>query len=221
MEVFTQLSARQTALTITRATTAGKRIATQKVGRGTASLFVTVFFALSALLGCATLQVTVDYDPETDFSTFHTYSWLTTPDTHTPSPASGDPTMNSPLVDQRIRNAVDAALQQRGFRLLTGGEPDFFIAAYVTVKSKARVQSSGYHYGYYGPGYWGAGPYTYVDNYEEGSLILDFVSTKSKQLAWRGVARDRLRHNPSAEELDQGVIDAVQGILARFPPGAQ
>ncbi len=76
----------------------------------------------------------------------------------------------------------------------------------------------GYPWGpFYGPSV-AAVPETYVREYEEGSLILDVVDAKAKQLVWRGTAEAELSDNPSASDTRQRIDEAVGQVLSRFPP---
>ena len=85
-----------------------------------AVLAVSAVTSLSALY--STLNVTSDFDPETDFDGFQTWGWWR------PAPAPGvatpDPRYQSPLVDSRVRKAVDAALAEKGYRRLDAGVPE-------------------------------------------------------------------------------------------------
>ncbi len=55
------------------------------------------------LAACSSVQVSTDYDPGTDFSVLKSYAWL-------PRKAStgGDPRLDSTLLNERIRGAVEA-----------------------------------------------------------------------------------------------------------------
>ena len=58
-----------------------------------------------------------------------------------------------------------------------------------------------------------------VDQYEEGTLLLDFVSPRDRQLIWRGSAQSRLRDIKTPEKREARVREVVGKILERFPPG--
>jgi N-acyl-D-aspartate/D-glutamate deacylase len=57
--------------------------------------------------GCAGQQVTTDYSPATSFSQFKTFALVSAPDT----------TAAQQLLDQRVRNAVQAQLTTKGLAL--------------------------------------------------------------------------------------------------------
>jgi hypothetical protein len=71
----------------------------------------------------------------------------------------------------------------------------------------------------YGWGWWGfAGTETYVDQYEQGTLILDVIDAGSNKLIWRGSAAARVVDDKTPEERTRRVNEAVEKILERFPP---
>jgi hypothetical protein len=54
---------------------------------------ITWAIALALLTACSTVRVSVDYDPEEDFTTYSSYAWLP----QTPE-ATGHPRADSPMV---------------------------------------------------------------------------------------------------------------------------
>ena len=73
-----------------------------------------------------------------------------------------------PLVDKRIRDAVDRELVAKGYRRVQDRSPDFYVAFYLSVEDKMDVYTV--NRGYYD--YWGYGvsiPETRVRQYEEGT----------------------------------------------------
>lgn len=169
------------------------------------------FFCLMGfLISCSRVyDVQFDYDTKTDFSNMKTYDWLHVPDT-----ADIDS-----LTLQRIKKATNTQLKAKGFKI-TSDNPDFSIATHVGRKDKVRVMNWGYGYAPYGR-YWGAtwGPGGVdVYQYEEGSLMLDFVDPKSKNLIWRGSCKAQVDSSPTPEAREKLINEAVTKILDKFPP---
>ena len=164
-----------------------------------------------ASLACATVRVTVDYDPNEDFSSYRTFAWfpIVRP--------SSDPEVASPLVDARIRAAVARELEAKGYRQVIDRTPDFYVTWHVSVEDKLDVYTV--DRGYVGSwGYVVSIPETRVRQYEEGTLLIDVADAREKQLVWRGVGKGRLRRQPTPEQLTADVDGAVAEILERFPP---
>ena len=59
----------------------------------------------------------------------------------------------------------------------------------------------------------------YVENYDQGTLVLDIVDGRSNELVWRGTAQARIDPSNSPEERQRRINEAVRKILDRFPPG--
>lgn len=182
-------------------------------------LFILLLFA--ALNGCATMTITSDYDAFANFSGLKTYAWI--PDPKTPS---GDPRIDSSLLDSRIRKAVEIHLSARGYVKEKSGTPDFWIGYHAAIDKKMDVEILNDYYGY-GPGFgrfYGAAyapPGTasaYVHEYEEGTLILDIVKPDTRKLIWRGTAQASLNREATSEEKRERINEAVRRILKKFPP---
>lgn len=165
-----------------------------------------------AALACAPVSVSVDYDPGQDFSGYHTFTWLPRP-----QPETGDYRIDNPLLDQRIRAAVERSLAEHGYRKVEDRTPDFYVAYHLQIEQKLDIRTvdRGYYsyWGYYVP--W---PETQVTQYDEGSLVIDVADTKRKELVWRGVGVGRVQRDQTPEESTRRVNEAVDAILAKFPP---
>ncbi len=180
------------------------------IARVLAALLVT------ALCACSTLRVSSDYDPAFDFSGLRSWDWLT----DTPA-GTVDPRLPTGLVEERIRAALEKHLAARGYQRSGSGTPDFRVGYHAAVEDKVDVRTINRASGY-GPG-WGAGrglmtSDTYVREYEQGTLILDVVDSRSNRLVWRGSAQAEVYSYSTPEQREARIDDAVAQILERFPP---
>jgi hypothetical protein len=57
-----------------------------------------------------------------------------------------------------------------------------------------------------------------VTYYEEGTLLIDFVDTSTKELVWRGVATKILGHASDPEKIQAEIDKIVDKTLAGYPP---
>lgn len=166
-----------------------------------------------AALACSTLRVSTDYDPQADFARYHTYAWLP----EEPGP-TGSPRLDSPLLHERIRKAVDRALEAKGFQRTEN--PDFLVRFDLTSQRKLDVDT--YNAGFYrGYGYWMSLPQTEIREYEEGSLVIDVIDREEKKVVWRGIGQRRLRSSGTdedPEELQKRADAVAAAVLADFPP---
>jgi hypothetical protein len=170
--------------------------------------------ALLTASACAPFHVQSDWDPQADFSTLRTWDWL---DQAEEEP--GHPLLQSPLLHDRIRRAVEDELARRGHPKAVDAAPDFRVGYHLSLEQKLDVYTIDRTYGYGRFGTW-TYPETYVDEYQEGTLILDVVDARRRKLAWRGWASRPIYEQPSPEESERNVREAVAAILAKFPPPA-
>lgn len=162
---------------------------------------------------CASVRVSVDYDPNEDFSTYHTFTWFPRP-----RPATGDYRVDNPLIDQRVRAAVEQTLTARGYRQVEDRAPDFYVNYHLHIDEKIDIRTV--DHGYVDSwGYYVAWPETQVSQYDEGTLVIDIADARDKQLAWRGAGVSRVRRHPTPEQTTADINAAVAQILAEFPPG--
>ncbi len=174
-----------------------------------------LFLLMGVMLGvaCSTVSVSYDYDQDVDFTKYQTYAWM--PESRaTPADARAALQRNQ-LLDKRIKSAVNAQLPGKGLRL-DADAPDLLLVYHTGVEEKVHVTDSGHRYGRRYRG-WGGRNVT-VTQYQEGTLILDFVDAKSNALVFRCTAQAVLEHNPSPEQIDQKINDAVTKMLESYPP---
>ncbi len=164
-------------------------------------------------LGCSNISVSYDYDTKSDFTSLKTFDFMPVP------VQSNVNTLNV----KRIQDAVRNQLESKGYTQ-TPDNPDFQIAMHLSKQEKARVKSvtdSGYTHTFGRRIDWGDNTGTRrinVYEYEEGTLILDFVDAQSNELSWRGVATAEILHYTNPEKREKRINKAVQKILNNFPP---
>ena len=154
--------------------------------------------------------VSYDYNENANFTCMRTYDWLAI------NVNEKKETIDS-ISLRRIRNAVHHQLESKGMEV-SSENPDFLIAVYLRSKERLTVVNYGglqvYPYNAYGP-YWGTPT---IRQYEEGTLLLDFVDAKSNQLVWRGSAKSNLDSATTPEKRETIINEAVERILENFPP---
>ncbi len=156
-----------------------------------------------------------DYDKSADFSNYNTFSWV-------PNASLTKNVANyqiSPLMEKRVREAVNAELEKSGMKLVDVAQADVLINYHASVDTKIDVDTFNVGYGarwnYWGMGY---NTQTTTREYEVGTLILDVVDRASNQLVWRGAKEGRLQKNQSPEKRTEVIKETVANILSNFPP---
>lgn len=165
-------------------------------------------FLLLLLSSCSSVSVYSDFDKNADFGQYKTYGFHKT---------GIDKVKISQLDKNRILNAIDAELSQKG---MTKSEtPDLLINIFT--KERERVDVTQYSYGWgYGWGFgwnpylWGGQPY--VSRSTEGTLYIDLIDAKKKELIWQGEGVGYLTQNRSKKEAR--INEFVAKILMQYPP---
>src|SRR5215210_3725824 len=100
--------------------------------------------------GCAGQQVTTDYSPATSFSEYKTFALVMPPDTGAQQ-----------LLDQRVRNAVQAQLSARGLTLGDRENADLYVGYGMVDKTHKQIYTYNDGWGWgsrrWGWRYWGYG----------------------------------------------------------------
>ncbi len=164
-------------------------------------LWSTFLLLLAIATSVLAQDVKVDYDHHANFSQYRTYSWEKIKTT-------------DPLWQNRIQDAVDHALQSKGWQRVDGGG-DVAITAVGSARDQREYQTF-----YDGMGGWRWGGFgettTQAVDYPVGSLVLDFYDAHNKQLIWRGVSQETLSNKP--EKNEKKLDKAVDKMLDHFPP---
>ena len=178
-----------------------------------ATTFFLSLLVIAVFTGCASMKVDSDYDSTASFDAYQTFAWMEKPD------QVKDNLTKLGEITQRIENAVERELMADGYQKASTA-PDFFVVYHTAVETQitgATIDTWGY--GYRRPR-WRTGTVyadVSVDTYKEGSLIIDIVDAKENELVWRGSAVGAVN---SPEQAAKKVDEAVQKILAEFPPQA-
>jgi hypothetical protein len=176
--------------------------------------FLLAIIVMTAFLSCeAPLKVTSDYDRSVAFSNYSTFEVIT---------LQGERQTLSQLNADRIVEAVRAEMVAKGFKESTDAA-DLKVNAVAIMKEKQEVTANTNYYGYggvYRPyGWGGGGGYTTVDvdEYTDGSLIIEVIDAKTGKLIWEGVGNKRI--DAPSKNPNEAIPEAVKTIMAGFPPG--
>jgi hypothetical protein len=158
------------------------------------------------ILSCSSMTVRADHDSQNDFSGYASFAIFARQGNEKKQPQM------SPIVDRRIGDAMAAELRAKGFDTSSPHNADFLVTFYTAVRRRVVV----HHGGWYGWRGWGwRGGTRWVNSYPEGTLVIDIIDRRDRQLVWRGVGEGAFSTtNPS----DEKVAKRVAKILSSFPP---
>jgi hypothetical protein len=159
----------------------------------------------------AAQKTTYDFDKTAPFASYRTYSLK-----------DGTPTGN-PLLDNRLVSAIEMQLAAKGF-VRQDTDPDVFVVYHVAMDKEKDITSysSGPMYGGYGYGCGGGWGSTTTDvRVREiliGTLAVDLVDARLKQVVWRGLGTKEINTNAKPEKRDENISKAMEKIFKNYPP---
>lgn len=170
---------------------------------------VLMLFVLIA--SCSSVRVATDYDKNADFNQYKTFAFF----------KSGiDKAEISDLDKRRILRAIETELLAKGFT--KSENPDLLVSIFTKSREKVNVYNNSLGYGPYGygwgwsPYYWNAG-YSNVSTSTEGTLYVDLIDAKKKELVWQGMGIGYLTQSTNKKE--ERINEFVAKIMEKYPPG--
>ena len=161
---------------------------------------------LSSTIGCSTMTVRADHDSQIDFGAYSSFALFERQGKQNRRPQM------SPLVDRRIASSMAGDLKSKGFRPATARDADILVTFYTAVRERVVINRAGW-YGWGRRGWRGGA--TWVNSFPEGTLVIDIIDRRKRELVWRGVGQGAFSStNPS----DEKVAKRVSKILQSFPP---
>ena len=169
---------------------------------------------LLVVTSCTSVRVATDYDRNANFNDYKTFAFFKT---------GIDKAEISDLDKRRILRAIETELLAKGFT--KSENPDLLISLFT--KSNQRVDVYNNYWGYNGWGWGGYGPglgwgwgwnQPNVSTSTEGTLYIDLIDAKKKELVWQGMGIGYLTKN--MEQKEERIKEFVTKIMEKYPPGA-
>jgi len=177
---------------------------------------IVLWVLLGLLAGCSSVQVSQDYEPGWVADRPQTWQWE-----HSVQPATNDLRVDNPLLNSRIRRAIESHLAGR--RMERNQEhPDLSISYHLVIQPKLQSYSSYSTLGmggYYYPWAWDYGTDTHIYQYDECQLTIDIKEVGTGSLIWRGTGVYRYHTHKTPDAAAEAMQHTVDRILAQFPPG--
>lgn len=191
-------------------------------------LWALPLLALVFMSSCSSVRVLSDYDQNTNFNGYNSYAFYKT---------GIDKAQISDLDKKRILRAIETELSGRG--MVKSENPDLLISIFTKEEERVDVYNNNFGWGWGGPWGWGlgwgwGGPWgwgwgpglgwgwggTGVSTSTQGSLYIDLIDTKTKELVWQGKGEGTLSNTKNIEKKEQRIRDFVSQILEQYPPTA-
>lgn len=173
----------------------------------------TMALLLVVVASCSSVKVAADYDKNANFDQYKTFAFYKT---------GIDKAEISDLDKRRILRAIESELMAKGFT--KSENPDLLVSIFTKSRDKINVYNNAYGYGPYGYG-WGWSPYYWNPGYNsvststEGTLYVDLIDAKKKELVWQGMGVGYLADRMDKKEAR--IKEFVAKIMEKYPPAAQ
>ncbi len=172
------------------------------------------------LSSCASVRVLSDYDKEVNFNEYKSYAFYKT---------GIDKAQVSDLDKKRILKAIDTELSARGF--VKSDNPDILISIFTKEKEQVDIYNNNWGWGGAWGWGWGWSPWMWggwgpgwggnnVSTRTEGSLYIDLIDSKSRELVWQGKGVGNLNNISKIEKKEERIKEFVSEILQAYPPNA-
>ena len=176
--------------------------------------------ALFFLSSCSSVRVLSDYDQKANFNSYKSYAFYKT---------GIDKAQISDLDKKRILKAIETEMTSRGF--VKSENPDLLVSIFTKEQERVDVYNNNFGWGGFGPWGWGWGPGlgwgwggagagNLVSTSTQGSLYIDLIDTKSKELVWQGKGEGTLANTNNVQKKEQRIQQFVAQILEQYPPDA-
>ncbi|MCB0629186.1 MAG: DUF4136 domain-containing protein [Saprospiraceae bacterium] len=167
------------------------------------AMFIFLFTA------CSSIKTFSDYDPGVNFKQYKTYTWSTAEQAFNKDYPQYDNSLNR----MRIKKAIDAAMQERGYILQSDrSEADLQVDFHINLEQKA-VPYHGDDIDEIGYGEFQRGG---IYQYNEGTLIIHWVDQKRQEVVWQGVA-SKVLDISQIDKAEKTIQQGVQKVFAKLP----
>lgn len=178
---------------------------------------------LLMMYSCSTTKVSQEYDKETDFTSFKSFSFY-------PWDKHNDSVMSS-FDKQIILSSIKLQMEKRGYKEMEKGG-DLTVSTFVIFEEKTMNQAYTNHYGgfagnnsgydYYGSSWaygYGGQAYTTVPvsgrDFVQGTMIIDIFRLADKKLVWQGIGTKEVQNE--SKKTEKNISKIVGYMFQKFP----
>ena len=161
---------------------------------------------LFLVASCNSIRVTSDYETSTDFSKYKTFAFYK---------KGIDKVDISDLDKRRILKAVENEMLAKGFT--KSEKPDVLVNIFTKSRQKVDIYNDNMYFGWH-PWYYGPNYGMHISKYTEGTLFIDLIDAKKKELAWQGIGSGALNTSGDAIKKEEKIKEFVAEIMAKYPP---
>ncbi|WP_396178949.1 DUF4136 domain-containing protein [Flavobacterium sp.] len=166
-------------------------------------------FLIALLTSCSSIKVQTDFDKSVSFEQYKTFAFYK---------PGVDKVEISDLDKKRVLKSIETTLLAKGF--VKSENPDLLINFFTKSREQVDVNTfnNGWGYGWgwgWNPWMWG-GNQTSVIRTTSGTLFIDLIDAKKKELVWQGEGDGEIFRNQKNKE--ERIQEFVTKILEQYPP---
>ena len=168
-------------------------------------VLTTLCVAAALTTGCASRpDIRLDKNPSLAMNHYQTFAFF--------DPLSTDESLYTTIISGRLKNAARKELESRNY-VYDATDPDLKVNFSLNVVDRQEVRS-----------YMRGGPVAFrfgvndveTVDYRQGTLALDLVDARKKELVWQGIAEGRINRK-SVENPGPAVDEVVSSLFDGFP----
>lgn len=176
---------------------------------------ISLILILTVLItSCSSVRVASDYDKGANFNSYKTFAFFKT---------GIDKAEISDLDKRRILRAIETELLAKGFS--KSENPDMLVSIFTKSQQRVDVYNNAWGFGGwgwagFGPGWgWGWNNQPMVSVQSEGTLFIDLIDMKNKELVWQGMGTGII--SQKVEKKEERIKEFVSKIMEKYPPEKQ
>lgn len=179
-------------------------------------IFIVLILIVALIAGCSKINVTDEMVESVNIAALQKYSWVSVTDD------AEQVRVANPEVEKIVVAVVDRYLARKGLEKATKEEADILFNWFGKVDDKVAHQSVSHFYQPYGYGPVASKHPVMVEegavkrSWQEGTLIIDIIDAKSKNVIWRGSASDTIRENMTEADAAAYIDRSAKTLLDRF-----
>jgi len=164
--------------------------------------------AMLLVTSCSSVKVATDYDDAVDFNQYQSFAFY--------KPGI-DKAEISDLDKKRILRAIETELTKQG--LSKSSNPDILVSIFTETYTNIDVYRNTYGFGYnwgWTTYHWARAEGKSVNTSIEGTLFIDLIDAKKKELVWQGMGTGVLSQDREAKI--ERINEIVMKIMEKYPP---
>lgn len=178
---------------------------------------LTLICCVTQLVACNNIKVHQDYIQNANFKTLHQFAWL-----HETQKETGDARVDNSIIDNRIRQAIEAVLISRGYSKSQKQQADFLLAYQYVIRDKFNQRQSSTHIVIGGRHHHHSHVNLTLGNTQSQrevfDLIIDVVDQQTKKVLWQGISTRPSLKKLTPEAMNKRMKQTAAAILSQFPP---